>query len=112
MPGNAYIYIPDLEVWITFSAVLQCLLNSLDRLINVQYLPMLHTVAVCAPEAKNFKFTIFIFSARDRSNFGSANVKPYNNRHASIIIYSLYCIAVCTLVHRLCFSCFVVIEKS
>jgi len=106
LASNAYIDFADFQIRITFITVVQSLMDSLDGLVNVQYLAMLYAITVCTAKPKYLKFTVFIFSAGNRSDFCSADVKPYNNRHACIIVNRSY-YAVCTLVHRGCFSCVV-----
>jgi len=86
MTGNANINIPDLEIRIAFVAVQQCLLDSLDRLIDIQHLSMLNAVAVGAAKPKDFEFAVLVFSSRYCGNFCSANVKAYNDRHTGVIV--------------------------
>jgi hypothetical protein len=70
---------------------LQCLLNGFDRLINIQHLAMLNTVAVGTAKPENLQFAILIFTAAIAAIF----VVPMSSPTISAYLYRrnrLHCI--------------------
>ena len=61
MPCNTNIHFINFKIGIAFSTVQQCLLNGLNGLVDIKYLPMLHTITIGTAKPENFQFAILIF---------------------------------------------------
>src|SRR5438045_1087062 len=79
VPSNSNIHFIHFQVGVRSIAVFQRSFDGFDRFIDIQYLSMLHTVAVGAAKSKNFQFAEFIFSSGDHRDLGCSNVEADNN---------------------------------
>ena len=92
MPGDTYIDLADVEIGVGRIAIVQRHADGLDRLVDIEDLPVFDAIGVSAAEPQYFQLTVLVLATGYGSDLCRSDVEPDD--------YRLF------VIHSLSFSCF------